>query len=492
MIKFKREFLNFLAISKQFFLQKDFCKYFIFIYILYFIGYFSLILNNNYYTGDEYSRGFLATNWDFGQWGRPLAEFLTQILNLSFYRKLELYPLPQLIALIFLSLGSMMIVKIVLKRLSFWGLVASLPLGLSPFFLENMSYTFDSFFMALALISPIFAFLFLKRKLTFFIISILSLLISLNTYQAANSVYIMMAIFITFIHILEGKNHKEILKEIGIFLLAFILGLLIYKIFILTHFRVDEDKVSDKTVENLAKILVNLKAVLTKYYNVFAHTVFIPIFILGIISFLFISVEKSKINNFLAIFVSIVFIVLSILLSYGGYLILEKQLFSLRTFYGIGIFISLFFIFLLKTDKKAYKFIAKTLSFILAYILIAQSTAWSNALKEQAQYAKPKIAKAVEDLKNLAPKDKNYKFGIIKNKLILAPTFSASAINLASVFPVINEGQIFDYSAPFLAFFLYPQGKMCKTDKNKLVQQVIKKQYVIKKYDNNCITITFL
>lgn len=492
MIKIKREFLNFLAISKQFFMQKDFCKYFIFIYILYFIGYFSLILNDAYYTGDEYSRGFLASNWDFGGWGRPLAEFLTQILNLSFYRKLELSPIPQLIALIFLSLGSMMIVKVVLKRLSFWGLVASLPLGLSPFFLENMSYKFDSFFMALALISPIFAFLFLKRKLTFFIISIISILISLNTYQAANSVYIMMAIFIAFIHILEGKNYKEILKEIAILLLAFILSMLIYKIFILTHFKVEGDGVSDKAVKNLAEILVNLKVVLTKYYNVFAYTVFIPIFILGIISFLFVSVEKSKVNNFLAIFISIIFMVLGILLSYGGYLILEKQMFSLRTFYGIGIFISLFFIFLLKTDKKAYKFIAKTLSFILAYILIAQSTAWSNALKEQTQYAKPKVAKAVQDLKNLAPKDEKYKFGVIQNKFISTPTFSPSAINLASVFPVIKEGHILDYSAPFLLFFLYPEGKICKTDKNKLVKQVIKKDYIIRRYDNNCITITFL
>ncbi|ELY2080824.1 glucosyltransferase domain-containing protein, partial [Campylobacter fetus] len=169
----KKELLFVIATVKNFFKYNHFYKYFIFIFGLYFTGYFALIVNNVNY-GDDYHR---ATYGDFGFqiWSRFSSEFLSKIFHISLNRNVEISPLLQIIAIAILSIGSMILVKTILKKYNFWGLAASLPLGLSPFFLENMSFKFDSVFMAISLVSPIIPFLFLKNKIAFFIISILCL-----------------------------------------------------------------------------------------------------------------------------------------------------------------------------------------------------------------------------------------------------------------------------------------------------------------------------
>lgn len=96
-----------------------------------------------------------------------------------------------------------------------------------------MSFKFDSPFMAIALISPIIPFLFLKKKFIFFILSILTILLMLTTYQASNAIYITMALFTIFIYLLKNMTVKNILKNILLFIVSYSVPILIYKLVIM-------------------------------------------------------------------------------------------------------------------------------------------------------------------------------------------------------------------------------------------------------------------
>lgn len=231
-IKFlKNQLLFVIVVMRNFIKEKDLWKYFAFIYALYFIGYFGLILADVYYIDDlkRSKDGY----FDFLNFSRYLSENLSKLIHLNLHHNTDISPITQFIAMMFLSFGSILLVKIISKQLSYFALIASTPLGLSPFFLQNMSYKFDSPFMSIAIISPIFAFLFFRRNFVFFIISILMILITLNTYQAGNSIYIILSLFFIFKISIQAKQLRYIFNKITICIISYVIGMGIYKFFIL-------------------------------------------------------------------------------------------------------------------------------------------------------------------------------------------------------------------------------------------------------------------
>jgi Glucosyl transferase GtrII len=83
--------------------------------------------------------------------GRPLTELLMTLLNFGRPFK-DLSPLPQLAALIVLSYNAVLISRKFSMRSPVLAALIAFPIGASPFFLENLSFRFDSLGMALAII----------------------------------------------------------------------------------------------------------------------------------------------------------------------------------------------------------------------------------------------------------------------------------------------------------------------------------------------------
>jgi hypothetical protein len=82
--------------------------------------------------------------------GRPLTELLMRVLNLGDPFK-DLSPLPQIAAIVVLSYNSVLIFRKFLIRSPLLAALIAFPIGGSPFFLENLSFRFDSLGMALAM-----------------------------------------------------------------------------------------------------------------------------------------------------------------------------------------------------------------------------------------------------------------------------------------------------------------------------------------------------
>ena len=82
--------------------------------------------------------------------GRPLTTLIMQSLNMG-TPLTDLTPLPQILAVILLSWCAVMVARKFEIRDTAAAMMATFPLGASPFFLENLSYKFDVLTMVLAL-----------------------------------------------------------------------------------------------------------------------------------------------------------------------------------------------------------------------------------------------------------------------------------------------------------------------------------------------------
>lgn len=488
---FKNEWLHFLAVCSNFFKEKGFLKYFAFVYFVYFIGYFGLLRANVYYIDDlgRSKDGYFG----FLNFSRYLSENLSKLIHLNLYTNTDISPITQLIAIAILSFGSMLLVKIIVKKQNYFALFASIPLGLSPFFLENMSYKFDSPFMALALISPIIPFLFLRKKFCFFIVSILAILTALNTYQAANSVYIVLSMFFIFLMFINKNTLRYICINLSVFIFSYIIALGIYKFYIATN--VNTYVSSEIIKENFIKgVFENIKKTLDIYNNAVNHTAFKYILCIVIFIFLIASFKKSKINKINTLILGIIFIITSICFTQGAYLVLKTPLFATRAFNSIGVLVSIIFIYSLNFNKFN---ISKIIICFGIYFLIIQANSYANALKAQDDYSKIRMELMYSDINKIIPDD-NVKFNIFITKGIDdSPVVKNSIKN----FPIINS-LVFQRLGPYWYWsgsanfqnFGF-KGKYvltkCYKDENKIIKVLDTHMHKITQYDNNCFTIEF-
>ncbi|MGX7243474.1 glucosyltransferase domain-containing protein, partial [Enterococcus quebecensis] len=95
------------------------------------------------------------------------------------------------------------------KKLEVLPLIASTLIGLNPWFLQSVSFRFDSPYMALSIFFSVLPFLWWeKRSKTFFILSIISIFFMCNTYQASSGIYIIMVLALSLNEILSNEKHN--------------------------------------------------------------------------------------------------------------------------------------------------------------------------------------------------------------------------------------------------------------------------------------------
>lgn len=226
-----------LTILQDFANTPKFKSIFAFGFAVYLLALFALFRGNVYYI-DDWLKSISESNYN--DFSRFLATSLMNILSF-FGGILDISPLYQIIAIALLTLSSMVILYAFealceRKVFNYFGMIATLPLGLSPYFLENLSYRFDAVSMCFAVFCACVPFLFIKHKVIFCAISFITLLLLFCSYQAANSVYILLALFLAFNGVILEK--MSILNA-GKFLClsggSLIVSALFYKFFVVVE-----------------------------------------------------------------------------------------------------------------------------------------------------------------------------------------------------------------------------------------------------------------
>ena len=151
-----------------------------------------------------------------GEWGyfsRYISDFLAQAMGGTLGGLSDISPLMQIVAALIMSLSGIILVYVLCdKKVTVGKALLTVPLGLSPWFLQCMSYKFDAVFMALSVLASIAPFLLMKNRKKFMVGSMVGLLIMCMTYQASSGIYIVVAIFVALKDWL-GINERERERE---------------------------------------------------------------------------------------------------------------------------------------------------------------------------------------------------------------------------------------------------------------------------------------
>lgn len=202
-------------------------KNIIFIFAFSFFYVFPIIISQVYYIDDL---GRILTGRD---WSHDVRTAAGIIYKLFTFNKgiVNFYPYSSIIAAFIVSLILYISSIIIFNSNKLTALLASTLSICSPFFLENLTYRYDSLPMSLSLVIVLIPFFFIKNKFLFTFISIASTTLSLSFYQVGSLGFFSFLIIYIFTEINKHKkiNLKEISFLIVISILSYIAGYILYK-----------------------------------------------------------------------------------------------------------------------------------------------------------------------------------------------------------------------------------------------------------------------
>ncbi len=338
---------------------------------------------------------------DWDGFSRYLSNFLSTFLHTDQYLT-DISPLPQLVSAFLLSAAGMVILSVLgsQKNISPWEIIALIPLGLSPYFLECISYKYDSPYMALSILASVFPLLFYKRgALIYGSISILGILTVCTTYQPAAGIYPMLVILVSLQFWNRNANLQKILKFISISAASYLIGMMAFRFLLMRP--VDNyvsgslpplPKLIPQTLEHFKTYFLLVNSDFKKEWMIFL--------ILMAAAFVLLTVRDSRQKKWLAFLLSGAALIAMALLSFGIYPLLENPLYAPRAMYGFGVFVALMGVSIARA-KRAYA--AKTICFCLSWCLFVFSFTYGNALSAQKNYTDFRIELAIADLNTSMP-----------------------------------------------------------------------------------------
>ena len=398
---------------------------------VYLLGILTIIRANFLYMDD------VSRSVEGGRMFYPFSRYVIEFASIFVHgdtNLTDISPLPQMLAILILSISSVLLVYILCnKKITTVGLLASIPLGLSPYFLECLSFKFDAPYMALSILASIVPFIFIARKKAFIFCSVVSLLIMCMTYQAASGIYPMIAVILCFKDWNGRKKpDKEILSFLSIAAFTFCFAMSFYKFFLMKPVY---DGYAVNTMHPLSNmipgILLNIKnyaKTINSDFGIIWKTGIAIICILFVTKSICTSLRKKTLS-FLA---SVLVISVSFILSYGLYSMLSFFPDFLRTLYGFGVFLAILCIYVVSDYKK----VATISVLALNYCFLIFALSYGNAMADQARYAEFRIGILLHDLSNLYPDQdgEEIKFQI-KNSIDYAPSIK----NISKHYPVIER-----------------------------------------------------
>jgi hypothetical protein len=339
----------------------------------------------------------------YREWGVSFSRYISDFLAVFIHtdtRITDISPLPQIIAALFIAIASVLLVYIISDgKVTKTACFLSLPVGLSPYFLECFSYKFDSPYMALSVLASVVPFLFMQNYPVFSVVSIISLLIMCMTYQASSGIYIIIVIMLCY-KAWSGRRKPggEIIKFTAVSALSYCVSMIFFRLFLMRNV---DDYVSTKMypIHELFSGIVNNFISYIKLVNTdFGLTWKILLLILSL-TFISTSVFLTKRNKFAALIILLAAITAMCLMSFGVYLALAKPLFAPRGMYGFGVFIACIAVYLSNISKK----IILLPTLLLCWCFFVFSFTYGNALSEQKRYNNFRTEILLHDLSTLFP-----------------------------------------------------------------------------------------
>lgn len=392
--------------------SEKFYQHFAFILVFLFLVFFKVIAANYFYADDVF-RNYTGNRSWIG-FSRYISEFFSIFLHTNINLN-DIAPLSQIIT-IFIMAATLIMARGIFEseKSSILKLLSLSFIFISPYFAENFSYRFDCPYMALSVFFSIFPFIFKDNLFLFSFVSTVSLIFTSISYQAALGIFIIFSIFIFFENFIQNKSIKSCIKFLSACCFSFILAMLIFKLFFMnTISNNSDDYFSSKT--GFFYIFTNSFTYLKTTFSLFGNKLMKVLWISSIICFLFVSVKQSKRNKFITIFISIITILVSYILSYGPYLIFERPVMLARAFMGFNAFIALVLMSIANYIEIKKSYCMQAILIFLIYSAIVFQYTYGNCIINQKEYENYRIQMILNDLSSITNKENDYKIDIKGN-----------------------------------------------------------------------------
>jgi hypothetical protein len=418
--------------------QKTYMIWFLILAAIYIAGIINLIRANFYYN-DDLDRALKGyRGWSV--WGRYIADFFSVIMHMNL-RLTDISPLPQILAALILAASTLAFLKIFSpEKITVAALLSAIPIGLSPYFMENYSYKFDAPYMAMAVFFSIIPFLFYRKTAVFCVTSFFSLIAMCMSYQAASGIYVFMVLIIACRLWVSGETP---LKSIFVFLAASVSSYLIALLFFKTALFVTmpEDGSGYVSTSLLALnrifpgILLNSIVYLRTIAGDFKNNLFVVV--LAFVLFIIINVVISKRNRLLTLAVMLIIVPVMFVLSYGAYLALQKPLWLPRAFVGFGVFIAAILTYsaTIPVSNKVLNICSVLAALLVSYNFLVFDLSYGNALAEQKQYQNFRTTLLIADINRCLDNTIGEPIVHIENSIGFSPIID----NISKTWPLIER-----------------------------------------------------
>ena len=369
---------------------------------VYMIAFLAIIRANFNYNDDL---GRVAFGYkDFLGFSRQTSEYLSGVIHTNNFLA-DISPLTTLLSSIILGLASVFAIFIITKnkKFSFINYILATLIGLSPYFLENISYKFDSPYMSLSILAAIFPFLFFYTKRAFYIISLLCTIIICTSYQAGIGIYISLLLVLIFRDLLE----KEIrFKDILLFgikgIVPFLLGLIFFKFFMMKPTNANE--YVSNSLPGIFEIIPTFFKNLSNFYSYYFSNYRIVWTLLSVLLLVLSGAsittsKKSELTKAVGLMCYCALLLMVSLAAFGLYPFLTRPLILPRTMYGLPT--SIAFVFVLGVtfvDREFFVWLYHIIGGALAYCYIVFAFIYGNILYNQNFYANYRIEDIITTL----------------------------------------------------------------------------------------------
>lgn len=390
-----------------------------------------IIFGNSYYYDDLFRAYSGYSSWNSD--GRPFANLFYQILTFG-QTMPDSFPMALIISLLIFSYVGYLLGKINGVGNSLTYSIAYSTLIMSPLFISNLLFRYDSSFMVLAVTTSILPYSINNKSIANKIISILAIIISLGLYQAAVS------LFIAFsgIEFLKTSYYKDIINafktcalRVGQLLIAYIIySKLILNLFVINDYFKLFNKPIELNKKGFDTLIHNINSSLPTIELVFNNgflIAFAAIFLLSLYSCFRSGLSHKKTSLFIGFPAALIALMVSIP---GIAIFGQKPIFYPRVYIGFSALI--FFLFIIPIVFNQNKKITLIAQMIALFYLFSLINATTNAVKSDVNFQKATANRIISNLDSLDAS--TYHKVVILGKLRVSPL---SHINSLS-FPVIS------------------------------------------------------
>lgn len=364
---------------KQFFVKNRISLLFIF---LFFFFYYYPIISLNLKYRDDYIRSLIMM-FGFVQEGRIVSKAVLDFL--SFTDGILIAPLTQILSVICIACTIVYVAIALFKKINFFSFSIVSLIFLNPFYLQNMSFGYDSLPMTISTCCAVISATFILKTRYYALFSIGCALIILFSYQTTLGIYVNCLLFILCKHYLEHgfDNQSKIYTKatvcIGIYTLLCLLFTLIYP-YIFSGFNTRFIISLSNIKANLLQTVFYIKILFLNIHYIIYIAAITTILSLAAYHFKQYKNKKITVKNIVCSLVIIPITYIAILLAAEGpSILLTFEIDNLRVLIGISFLWVISFYFISLLSKRIYY------GFYIVFSVFCFSTSYSYGvfLKDQ-------------------------------------------------------------------------------------------------------------